>query len=206
MEIKVKKSLFSFGRVIIAVMLLHVVSFCWLRFLAIAKEQAAEAANNTLADFGYVRPQAATPDAPELSPIEYLREQARRYVINPSLVVALAECESGFQQNAKSEKGALGIMQVMPQTAKLYGWDGRISLTDPFTNIDFGTVRFADALREVKGNPEQAVWHYHAGPNGVKKILSCGERNWKCLGTEYSKSVRHADCVLGKLARDAGQS
>lgn len=203
MEIKARKTVLGLGKALFAILALHVVSFCWLKFLTVAREQAAEASVRAANSLGFVRPEQLHQELPaDITPEDYMIDQARRYIINPSFARALIECESGFDPDAKSEKGALGLMQVVPSTAKLYGWDGVSSLTDPYNNIDWGMVRLADALRETGGNAEQAVWHYHGGPKGVDRIKQCGERNWKCLGTEYSKSVRHADCVMAKMVRD----
>ena len=68
-------------------------------------------------------------------------EIAKRHHKSPRLVAAIAKVESNFNPMAVSSKGAIGLMQVMPSTAKYMGFNGitREALFDPETNIQVGS-------------------------------------------------------------------
>jgi hypothetical protein len=81
------------------------------------------------------------------------------------LINALIEQESGFQHKAVSPAGAIGLMQLMPATARSLGVDPR----DPAQNVWGGTWFFANLLRYYKGNAALALAAYNAGPGAVDK-------------------------------------
>jgi soluble lytic murein transglycosylase len=103
--------------------------------------------------------------------------EAERNRLDPLLVVALIRCESGFDSYAKSPVGALGLMQVMPDTGKHLasqaGFElGRTSnLYDAETNVALGTAYLAELLRRF-GTLEEALVAYNAGPSGARRILA----------------------------------
>jgi soluble lytic murein transglycosylase len=112
-------------------------------------------------------------------PLEYRREileAAQRHRINPYLVAAVIEAESDFDPGTRSSAGAVGLMQVMPQTAedilaqKLVSGDvvaGK-DLSDPGANIEFGTayLRYlVDRYHEV----EKVLAAYNAGLRHVDR-------------------------------------
>lgn len=73
-------------------------------------------------------------------------EVARKYDVNARLVASVTAAESDFDSWARSEKGAMGLMQVMPATAERFGADPN-DLFDPLTNLDIG-VKYLSVLRE----------------------------------------------------------
>lgn len=83
--------------------------------------------------------------------------------VSPSLGLALAATESNFNPNALSSKGAIGIMQIMPLTAKKkYGIE-KYKLYDPEINIKVG-LHFLDSLiKRYKGRVDIALSHYNGG-------------------------------------------
>ncbi len=83
--------------------------------------------------------------------------------VSPSLGLAVAKIESNFNYKAVSPKGAIGVMQIMPLTAKnKYGID-RIMLFNPIINIKVG-LHFLDSLIEkYKGRVDIALSHYNGG-------------------------------------------
>ena len=83
--------------------------------------------------------------------------------VSPSLGLALAETESSFNPNAISSKGAIGVMQIMPLTAKKkYGIE-KYKLYDPEINIKVG-LHFLDSLiKRYKGRVDIALSHYNGG-------------------------------------------
>lgn len=94
-----------------------------------------------------------------------LVEKARKYGIDASLVKALITVESGFNPRAVSRKGAIGLMQLMPETAKLYGADDPF---DPEQNIEAGVRYLSELLKKFK-DKKLALAAYNAGESAVRK-------------------------------------
>jgi hypothetical protein len=95
---------------------------------------------------------------------DYIREQAKRYGIPENLAFSVITQESGGKQSAVSPKGATGIMQLMPGTAKELGVD----MNDPYQNIE-GGMRYLSQQKERFGTWPLALAAYNAGPNAVEK-------------------------------------
>jgi soluble lytic murein transglycosylase-like protein len=92
-------------------------------------------------------------------------QSAERYSVDPLLVQSVIEVESGYNPFAVSPKGAQGLMQLMPSTAR------RLSVTDsldPAQNID-GGVRYLKYLLSLFGDEEHAIAAYNAGESAVLK-------------------------------------
>jgi soluble lytic murein transglycosylase-like protein len=103
--------------------------------------------------------------APTLSPWELADAAADKYGLPRILVRSVMAAESGFQADAVSPKGALGLMQLMPQTAVDLGADPR----DPAQNVDAGVRYLRDLLNKYDGGLWRALAAYNAGPGAVDK-------------------------------------
>ena len=89
---------------------------------------------------------------------------ARKYNVDPKLVAAVAEVESNGNQEAVSSAGAIGVMQLMPDTAASLG-------VDPYNkqqNIEGGAKYLRQMLDTFGGDTKKAVAAYNAGPGAVK--------------------------------------
>lgn len=91
-------------------------------------------------------------------------EAARKYHVDPKLVAAIAEVESGGNQEETSSAGAIGVMQLMPDTAAALG----VNPYDKKSNIEGGAKYLRQMLDTFDGDIRKAVAAYNAGPNAVK--------------------------------------
>lgn len=113
----------------------------------------------------------ASPNIARYEPM--IRAAAARHGLDPQLVKAVIAVESGFEPGAVSDKGAVGLMQVLPATGERYGVraDRRKSvdakLADPMLNVEIGTRYLADLRKQFADRPELALAAYNAGENAV---------------------------------------
>jgi soluble lytic murein transglycosylase-like protein len=91
---------------------------------------------------------------------------ARKYGLDPSLLAAVAQTESGFNPKAQSQVGAKGLMQLMDATARNLGITDSF---DPAQSLDGGARFLSGLLTEFKGDVRLALAAYNAGPVAVKK-------------------------------------
>ena len=97
--------------------------------------------------------------------LDVIREAAGKYGVDPKLVSAVAEIESGFSQDAISATGAVGVMQLMPETAESLG----VNPYDAKQNISGGTQYLRQMLDDFNGDVRKAVAAYNAGPEAVRE-------------------------------------
>lgn len=89
---------------------------------------------------------------------------AKKYQVDPKLVSAVAEVESGGRQEATSSAGAVGVMQLMPDTAASLG----VNPYDKRENVEGGAKYLKEMLDLFGGDVKKAVAAYNAGPAAVK--------------------------------------
>ncbi len=95
-----------------------------------------------------------------------IKAAARRHGVQSALIMAVIKAESGFNPLAVSRKGAVGLMQLMPGTARRYGILNRL---DPVANINGGVRLLRDLLIQFKNDLRLSLAAYNAGSNAVKK-------------------------------------
>lgn len=95
-----------------------------------------------------------------------INEMAEKYNLDPALLAAMAEQESGFNQSAQSEAGAMGIMQLMPDTAEGLGVDP----SDLRGNVEGGAKYIRQMLDKYDGDVEKALAAYNAGPGSLDSV------------------------------------
>jgi soluble lytic murein transglycosylase-like protein len=96
-----------------------------------------------------------------------IAEVSRRYQVPEALIHAVIAIESAYDPNAVSRAGAVGLMQLMPETAKRYGVADR---RDPTANLTGGTRYLKDLLLRFDSNLELVLAGYNAGENAVEKF------------------------------------
>jgi soluble lytic murein transglycosylase-like protein len=118
----------------------------------------------------------------------------RKTGVDALMLLAMAEEESHFRPRAKSRRGALGLLQVRPGTARSVAernripWEGAASLYEPPVNILIGATYLAE-LRERFGSWDLALTAYNQGPTAARKASKRGR----------SPSSRYAARVLRRL-------
>ncbi|MBU2425956.1 MAG: lytic transglycosylase domain-containing protein [Gammaproteobacteria bacterium] len=95
-----------------------------------------------------------------------IEQAALLHQLDPALIRAVIHAESGFKADAVSKKGARGLMQLMPDTAKDFGLTNSF---DSHTNILAGSAYLAKLLQSYQGNITLASAAYNAGPANVTK-------------------------------------
>lgn len=109
---------------------------------------------------------STTPRLPSSHPLiqRIVQKAAQRASVDPKLVDAMIQVESGYDPRAVSPKGAMGLMQLIPSTAQDFGVDNPF---DPRQNIRGGVAFLRALLDRFSGNVPLSLAAYNAGPNRV---------------------------------------
>lgn len=133
----------------------------------------------------------ATPE-PKLSPHELVTRAAERAGLPPAIVHSIARAESAYQPDALSPKGAIGLMQLMPQTAAELNADPH----DPAQNADAGARYLRQLLEKYDGVVSKAVAAYNAGPGAVDKYNGV---------PPYKETIEYVQRVLRQYDKEQKQ-
>jgi soluble lytic murein transglycosylase-like protein len=117
---------------------------------------------------------------------ELISQAATRYALNPELLHAVAWKESHFHSNAISPKGAVGIMQLMPDTARALG----IDQYDPAQNIQGGAAYLRQMLNRYGENTSLALAAYNAGPGAVDRF---------CAVPPFAETQNYVSAIIGAV-------
>jgi hypothetical protein len=108
-----------------------------------------------------------------------IRTASKAYGVDASLIHAVISAESAYNPYAMSRTGAMGLMQLMPETARRYGVQ---NMMDPVENIHGGVRYLRDLLAMFKGRMDLAIAAYNAGENAV---IRAGHRIPNYAETRY---------------------
>ena len=93
-----------------------------------------------------------------------MRDAAERHNVDPALVKAVISTESGWNPRAVSSKGAVGLMQLIPETAQRFGVGNAF---DPAQNVEGGTTYLRSLLDRYNGDLTKSLAAYNAGEHAV---------------------------------------
>lgn len=123
-------------------------------------------------------------------------EVAMRHAINPHLVAAVIHVESAFNPRAVSRKGACGLMQLLPETARRFGLKKSREIFDPMKNLEAG-VRYLKWLnKRFNGDVQRVLAAYNAGEGAVDRFGGI---------PPYRETQNYVRKVFGLLGFDASQ-
>ena len=114
----------------------------------------------------YVKPFGQASNTPKTEIDGLIKEYAQKNNLDENLVKAVVKAESGFNPNAKSPVGAMGLMQLMPATAKNLGVNDPL---DAEQSIAGGTKYLRGLLNKFDGKVDLALAAYNAGSGAVNK-------------------------------------
>ncbi len=116
--------------------------------------------------------------------------------VDPAITLSIAKSESGFRQEARSPRGAVGVFQLMPSTARRMG-------LNPYTMEDNvkGGIMYYKSMYKMFGSMELALAAYNAGPGNVKKYKTIPpfretKRYVTRIMTDYHQMKAHPDPII----------
>lgn len=112
---------------------------------------------------------------------------AAQYALSPRLLEAVAWQESRFRHDARSQKGAVGVMQLMPATAR----DLRVDPFDMAQNVSGGAAYLSQMLRRYEGDVARGLAAYNAGPGAVDRYGGV---------PPYAETRAYVRSIMGRVA------
>jgi soluble lytic murein transglycosylase len=141
-------------------------------------------------------------------PLEHagaIRAGADRYDLDPALVAAVVYAESRFDEHARSSQGAVGLMQILPETAdQIADESGGVAFTtadleDPRINVRYGSYYLRQALDAYDGDMRAAIASYNAGMGAVDEWLAQAReegRRLRLADIRYAETKAYVEKVL----------
>ena len=135
-----------------------------------------------------------------------VKKYAEEYNTDELLIYSLIKAESKFKEDSVSNKGAIGLMQIMEPTAieianNLDKEIRKEDLQDPEINIEFGIKYFSDLLKEYGNNTLIALAAYNAGPGNVRNWIDTGIINADGSNIE-NIPFKETNMYVRKIIRD----
>jgi len=141
----------------------------------------------------------------QVSLAKHLLALCEQYSFDPALILSLIQAESSFRNGAKSQAGARGLMQLMPETAKFIAkkrglkYKAESDLSNPFVNISLG-IAYLDYLRKrYQGSLTYFLVAYNAGPTRVDRLISANRFTHLKYPMLYAEKVRRGAYDMRKL-------
>jgi len=136
--------------------------------------------------------------------VQSVSAESGRHGIDPGLLLSIILSESRFRADAVSEKGAVGLMQLLPSTAEAAAreldleWGGDARLLDPQTNIALGTYYFKTLMDVFDDDVSLALTAYNKGPGYVLRMQATGvmETTAANFPSAYAEQVMHGVTAL----------
>lgn len=130
----------------------------------IVKNSSVSSLNTTIQELGSTNSVTATSSKSQI--LDMITKISEKHGVDDKLVKALIRQESGFNPKATSKSGAMGLMQLMPATAKGLGVQDAYN---PVQNVEGGVKYLKSMLNRYNGNIILALAAYNAGPGAVDK-------------------------------------
>lgn len=131
-----------------------------------------------------------------------LMNESRNFSINPLLLMAVIETESGFKTEKRGRHGEIGLMQIKPSTARWIAkknglpWNGAKTLKDPAINIKLGAAYLSFLREEFDSHKQHYLSAYNMGARNVRRALKK-----RIVPKEYaSRVLRHYRSFYSKTA------
>jgi len=139
-------------------------------------------------------PDKPRPSKKKLVPL--IDKTAKRYGVEKELVHAVVAAESAYNSHAISRAGAIGLMQVMPETAADYGVADVTTLFDPKINVNTGTRHLKRLLSKYKNDYGRTIMAYNAGEGVVDRTNS---------NVTYAETLNYTAAVIRNYRRNGGK-
>ncbi|SDY87348.1 peptidoglycan DD-metalloendopeptidase family protein [Thermoactinomyces sp. DSM 45892] len=128
-----------------------------------------------------------------------------KYGVDPNLIKAIIQQESGWKPTVVSSAGAVGLMQVMPFNCQSSGLDPRTTCREPAKNIMTGTKIISSYLKRVNGDLKLGLASYNGGPNRVSGLQKKYGQSYESIASYLPKETQnYVVKVTGYYAKYGG--